>query len=98
MRVKIFLHELLHQQTFFNDFFILKYNEPRHKKECPFFSSFLNHLLLIVFIQNMHSKLAELLQSKLEKNSPHAFVRQFVRNLCHKFKIDRFSRSCTGAR
>ena len=32
-----------------------------------------------------------------EKNG-HGFVQQSVRNVCVKFKVDLFSRFCTGAR
>ena len=33
-----------------------------------------------------------------QKKRGHGFVQQSVRNVCAKFKVDRLSRFCTGAR
>ena len=91
----------------FNNFFSLICSEPRDKQNRVHdffpFEYFLNNHLLNIFMETTLTKLVELnhyrkLTTHYQIKRGHSFQEQSVRNLCAKFKVDRLSRFCTGAR
>ena len=101
-----FMSSCTNRFTIFHNFFPLTCSQPRDKQNhaCGvlLFKYFLINPLLTAFMQNVLTKLANLLGKKwiihCHKKRGYSFVQQSVRNVCAKLKVDCLSCFCIGAR